>query len=294
LTYVNGEFERLTGYGPEVLGKDCRFLQGEDTDPEPAAALREALHDEQETSFDILNYRANGQKFWNRLTVAPIHDASGDVIRFVGFQTDITDRKIRERRLEVMGRVLNHNLRNKMNLIEGYTELLRSDPDEKQRRKSLDVIAETTDDLMRIAEAVRKIDHTLSQTEPAEQPAERTAGRTDGRAEGWGYLSGRQIHGAFPAHGPRSARRVKPNRRLTWTAGVPLTIRHSTRGSARAGRRRDASRYATRSATAFSPTATSLPRNVPTRPVETSPATTGPTTTGPATTGAATTGPNLV
>ncbi|WP_200530652.1 PAS domain-containing protein [Halorubrum sp. LN27] len=165
LTYVNEEFERLTGYGPEILGKDCRFLQGEDTDPETTAAIREAIDDERPVSVDVLNYRASGQKFWNRLTVAPIRDENGDVIRFVGFQTDITDRKIRERRLEVMGRVLNHNLRNKMNLIEGYTELLRSDPAEEQRRKALDVIGETTDDLMRIAEAVRKIDHTLSSPE---------------------------------------------------------------------------------------------------------------------------------
>ncbi|ELZ42840.1 histidine kinase [Halorubrum saccharovorum DSM 1137] len=172
LTYVNEEFERLTGYGPEVLGKDCRLLQGEDTDPATTAAIREAIDDERPVSVDILNYRANGKKFWNQLTVAPIHDETGDVIRFVGFQTDITDRKIRERRLEVMSRVLNHNLRNKMNLIEGYTELLRSDPDEEQRRKSLDVISETTDDLMRIAEAVRKIDHTLSKTDPGETAVE--------------------------------------------------------------------------------------------------------------------------
>ncbi len=172
LTYVNEEFQRLTGYGPEMLGKDCRFLQGEDTDPETVATIREAIDDERPVSTDILNYRANGQKFWNRLTVAPIRDEDGTVIRYVGFQMDITERKIRERRLEVMSRVLNHNLRNKMNLIEGYTDLLRRDLDEEQRRKSLDVIAETTDDLMGIAEAVRKINHTLSETEPDEATVE--------------------------------------------------------------------------------------------------------------------------
>ncbi|EMA64800.1 PAS domain-containing protein [Halorubrum kocurii] len=163
LTYVNEEFERLTGYGPEMLGKDCRFLQGEGTNPETVATIREAIDDERPVSVDILNYRANGQKFWNQLTVAPIRDETGAVIRYVGFQTDITERKLRERRLEVMGRVLNHNLRNKMNLIEGYTELLRAEPDEEERRRSLDVVADTTDDLMRIAETVRKIDHTFSE-----------------------------------------------------------------------------------------------------------------------------------
>jgi len=156
-------FEALTGYGSEVLGRDCRFLQGEGTNPETrAATLREAIDDERPASVDILNYRCNGQQFWNRLTVAPISDADGEVTHYVGFQTDITDRKIRERRLEVMNRVLDHNLRNKMNLLAGYADLLRSDLDDPDALKSVEVIAETTDDLMRIATAARKIDHTLS------------------------------------------------------------------------------------------------------------------------------------
>jgi len=167
LIYVNDGFEKLTGYGSAMLGADCRFLQGEETDPETTAAIRAAIDDEEPISVDILNYRASGQQFWNRLTIAPIRDEEGAVTHYVGFQTDISDRKIRERRLEVMGRVLNHNLRNKMNLIEGYTELLRRELDDDVSQKPLDVIAETTDDLLGIAESVRKIDHTLSGT-PAE------------------------------------------------------------------------------------------------------------------------------
>ena len=165
LIYVNDGFEALTGYGSAMLGADCRFLQGDETDPETTAAIREAINDEEPIATDILNYRANGQKFWNRLTIAPIHDETDRVTHYVGFQIDITERKIRERRLEVMGRVLNHNPRNKMNLIEGYTELLRREvDDESVSQKPLEVISETTDDLMRIAEAVRKIDHTLSES----------------------------------------------------------------------------------------------------------------------------------
>ena len=162
LIYVNDGFENLTGYGSAMLGVDCRFLQGDETDPETRSAIREAIDAEEPISVDILNYRANDQKFWNQLTIAPIRDEHGAVTHYVGFQTDISERKIRERRLEVMGRVLNHNLRNKMNLIEGYTELLRRELDDDASRKPLEVIAETTDDLMGIAEAVRKIDHTLA------------------------------------------------------------------------------------------------------------------------------------
>ena len=164
LVYTNDEFEALTGYGSEVFGADCRFLQGEDTDPETTATLRAAIDEERPVAVDILNYRRNGQKFWNRLTIAPIRDAEEEVTHFVGFQTEITERKIRERRLEVMNRVLSHNLRNKMNLISGYTELVRGEIDggRDEALDALEVIDETADDLMGIAAAVQKLDRTLS------------------------------------------------------------------------------------------------------------------------------------
>jgi len=162
IVYHNREFEELTGYGDEMHGEDCRFLQGPDTGEESRAKIRAAIDEERPVNVDILNYRANGQKFWNQLSIAPLRDEDGTVTGYVGFQADITERKIRERRLEVMARVLNHNLRNKMNLIEGYTDLLRNDPDEESRDRSLDVISETAADLAGIASAVRTVDETVS------------------------------------------------------------------------------------------------------------------------------------
>ena len=164
LVYVNGGFEAMTGYGEERLGEDCRFLQGEDTREEPRAAIREALAEERPVSVDIRNYRANGQKFWNHVTISPIRDADGTVTHYVGFQNDITDRKIRERRLEVMTRVLKHNLRNKMNLVEGYADLLHDAIDDESQRESLEVISETAEDLLGIASAVRTVNETLDET----------------------------------------------------------------------------------------------------------------------------------
>ncbi len=168
LVYTNDEFEALTGYDSEMVGVDCRFLQGEDTDPETTATVREAIDDKRPVVVDILNYRHSGQTFWNRLTIAPIRDEAGTVTHFVGFQTDITERKIRERRMEVMNRVLSHNLRNKMNLITGYAELLRRNLDEDgESLDSLEVIDDTADSLMRIANAVQNLDRTLSVPSPA-------------------------------------------------------------------------------------------------------------------------------
>lgn len=100
LEYVNNAFEEMTGYQPkETLGRNCRFLQGEDTDPEKVAALREAINDEESLSVELRNYRKDGTKFWNKLTVTPIYDDEGNLVRYLGTQEDVTERKERERQL---------------------------------------------------------------------------------------------------------------------------------------------------------------------------------------------------
>ena len=166
LIYCNEQFERLTGY-EDVIGENCRFLQGEGTDPDTRAQIREAVDDDRPVSVDILNYRKEGASFWNKLDIAPLHDDTGAVTYFVGFQADITDRKIRERRLEVLNRVLSHNLRNKMTVIEGHTELLQDEYD-GDHPESLDIIESTATDLVGLADTVREVDAALSGPAPAE------------------------------------------------------------------------------------------------------------------------------
>ncbi len=100
LIYVNDEFLDLTGYErSEVLGRNCRFLQGEGTTEEPVARLREAIDAEEPVTVELRNYRRDGERFWNRVTVAPVRD-DGVVTNYVGFQQDITERKRQERELE--------------------------------------------------------------------------------------------------------------------------------------------------------------------------------------------------
>ena len=93
LIYVNEAFERLSGYDTyDILGRNCRFLQGEGTDPETVDRIRQAVDNERSISVEILNYRKNGEPFWNQLNVAPVHD-DGELTHYLGFQTDITERK---------------------------------------------------------------------------------------------------------------------------------------------------------------------------------------------------------
>ena len=160
LIYLNERFESLTGYS-DVIGENHRFLQGAETDPETRATLRDAIDARRPVSVDILNYRQNGQKFWNRVDIAPVHDEEGEVTNFVGFQMEITERKIRERRLEVLNRVLSHNMRNKMNVIEGHISFLRDSYDGEDPPASLDAIESTAANLMGLTETIREIEQAF-------------------------------------------------------------------------------------------------------------------------------------
>jgi len=166
MIYVNDRFRELTGY-TDVVGENCRFLQGEETDADTVATIREAVDAGRPVSVDLLNYRKNDRKFWNKLDIAPIRDEEGTVANFVGFQTEITERKIRERRLEVLNRVLSHNLRNKMNVIEGHVELLRDEYGD-DAPASLTAVEETAGDLLSLADSIREIERALSSPEPAQ------------------------------------------------------------------------------------------------------------------------------
>ena len=100
LIYVNSGFERLAGYPADwVLGKNCRFLRGSATDPTATAEIRAAIAEKRECRVEILNYRKDGTPFWNRLSITPVHDRSGQVTHFIGVQSDITLRRNAEEAL---------------------------------------------------------------------------------------------------------------------------------------------------------------------------------------------------
>ena len=106
LVYVNDAFEEITGYSSgEVLGWNCRFLQGEETEGATVDRIREALEAEEPVSVEIRNYRRCGEPFWNDLDIVPVTDESGAVTHFLGFQADVTERRARELDLERYKRV---------------------------------------------------------------------------------------------------------------------------------------------------------------------------------------------
>lgn len=99
--YINSAFEKITGYSQdEVIGRNCRFLQGPETDQETRQAIRKALRQQEEISTVIKNYKKDGTPFWNELLISPVKDNNGSVSHFIGLQNDITDRIQRQEMLE--------------------------------------------------------------------------------------------------------------------------------------------------------------------------------------------------
>ncbi|GGK65454.1 hybrid sensor histidine kinase/response regulator [Haloarcula sebkhae] len=112
ITYANRRFLELTGYTEsEVCGRNCRFLQGEATESEPVDAMRAAVDEGDPVSVELRNYRKDGTMFWNQVSIAPVRDDDGTVVNYVGFQQDITKRKVHERRLKALSESVQNLIR---------------------------------------------------------------------------------------------------------------------------------------------------------------------------------------
>jgi two-component system cell cycle sensor histidine kinase/response regulator CckA len=137
IIYANRGFELMTGYSAvDVIGSNCRFLQGPDTDAAAMQAMSACLLEGQSRSFEILNYRQDGRPFWNSLSLTPVHGDDGALIQYVGVMVDITERRRLEaelehaQRMESIGRLAGgvaHDFNNLLTIINGYSEMLERD-----------------------------------------------------------------------------------------------------------------------------------------------------------------------
>ncbi len=93
MLYVNAAFEQMTGYtSAEVLGRNCRLLQGEQTDPETVRGLSLAIRQGKEHRCVLRNYRKDGTPWWNELRLSPVRDETGRLTHYLGYQHDVTTR----------------------------------------------------------------------------------------------------------------------------------------------------------------------------------------------------------
>jgi PAS domain S-box-containing protein len=133
IVFANGAFLDLTGYRPDdIMGRNCRFLQGEETDPRTVAEVRAALAEQRAVAVDILNYKADGTPFWNALFIGPIFDQDGTLLYYFASQMDITERRVTQeaylqaQKMEAIGQLtagMAHDFNNLLQVINGNLEV---------------------------------------------------------------------------------------------------------------------------------------------------------------------------
>jgi len=94
MVFANPGFLTMTGYtAEEIIGKNCRFLQGPETAKETINQIREAIADQKSFRGEFINYTKDGTEFWNNLTINPVFDENNELINFVGIQENVTERR---------------------------------------------------------------------------------------------------------------------------------------------------------------------------------------------------------
>jgi diguanylate cyclase (GGDEF)-like protein/PAS domain S-box-containing protein len=101
--YINAAFERMTGYSfDDIVGRNCRVLQGNDRDQPEIQELRAAIAEGRGADVVLRNYRKDGALFWNHLNLAPVRNERGEITHYVGIQVDVTERRRHEAEMAYM------------------------------------------------------------------------------------------------------------------------------------------------------------------------------------------------
>ena len=150
LVFVNEAFQRMTGYQEhEILGRNCRFLQGPQTDPAAIAQIRQAIATEEDLAVELLNYKRDGTPFWNALYLSPVFDGQGKLIYFFASQLDVTRRREAEavlqqsQRMEALGSMASgvaHEFNNLMTIVVGSSQQALARAVDPRQRSQLDRI----------------------------------------------------------------------------------------------------------------------------------------------------------
>jgi len=134
IIFANRAFLQMTGYNyEEIVGRNCRFLQGPETDRSVADEIRLAIAERRQIATEILNYRKDGSTFWNALFISPLYDTQKNVVYFFASQLDVSRRRNAEdalgqaQKMEALGQLtggIAHDFNNLLQVMTGYLDIL--------------------------------------------------------------------------------------------------------------------------------------------------------------------------
>lgn len=169
IIFANPAFLAMTGYTPEeLIGRNCRFLQGPETDPDTVSQVRQAIAEQREYATEILNYRKNGSTFWNALFVSPVRNTAGELVYYFASQLDVSRRRDAEealgqaQKMEALGQLtggIAHDFNNLLQVIVGYVDILAAGlekPDADRAR-----LGRATDNIRQAAERATTLTQQL-------------------------------------------------------------------------------------------------------------------------------------
>lgn len=155
IVFANKAFISMSGYAAEeILGHNCRFLQGPDTDAHTVASIREAIASRTEITTEILNYRKDGSSFWNALYISPVYNKKKELVYYFASQLDVSRRRDAEdaltqaQKMEALGQLtggISHDFNNFLQVMSGHVDILkmkieRQQSDDESMLRGLDSI----------------------------------------------------------------------------------------------------------------------------------------------------------
>lgn len=193
IIYFNQSFQEITGYAKkDILGQNFFLFYGSAADPRVAKEIKNTLLQDKSFHGEMLNFRKNGDKFWNHLRITPVRDAGGVVTHYVGIQTDVTlirqrEFEIKEQREELLhvtrvGKLaefvssLAHEISQPLTAILSYAQaaqriLAASPPGQAGREPQLqEILQYIINDDQRAAEVIRRLKSLLKKSEPELEP----------------------------------------------------------------------------------------------------------------------------
>ncbi|GAA0731452.1 response regulator [Sphingomonas sp. ABOLD] len=155
IVFANKAFLDLTGYEEhEILGRNCRFLQGAETDRDAVAELRAAIDAKEAIALELINYRRDGSSFWNAVFIAPVLGPDGELLYFFASQLDVTRRRESEQsfrqaqKMEAIGQLtagLAHDFNNLLQVVSGNIDIVASQVEDERHRRLLTNAARAAD-----------------------------------------------------------------------------------------------------------------------------------------------------